>query len=422
MLGSVPGRLAAMMFLQYFGLSAMIVPLTRYLQTPPSEGGLGFAPTHVGYIYVTFAVGAIVAPLVVGLLADRWFAAEKVIAGTHAVMAVLMGAAGWWCDHYDGSGSDPADAVGPLFALTLGYAVGTQITLTLTTVISFRNLTDGDGVFWYVRLTGTFGWIVACIVVGWWLNPISPQPLYLAAVTSAVLAGFALVLPHTPPKGYGRPVSEVIGLPAIKMFRDRSFVVFAAVLFLCNTMNQFYSLFVSPYLKQLGVQVNLGTWGTLAPEVVMTLAQWCEIGCMAATPWLLRRLSLKMIMFLGLGGLVLRNAMLYTANVPGIVIAGLPMHGWGYAFYAMLGAYFVDREAPQHLRAGAQSLVTFLGSGPAVLAGNFLAGNTVAAYRVGDVTDWRAVWLVPLAGYVLALIAFVVLFREPPTQGTGDRG
>jgi nucleoside transporter len=417
MRGSVPARLAAMMFLQYFGLGAMIVPLTRYLQTPPSGGGLGFAPTQVGHVYATFAVGAIVAPLVVGLLADRWVAAEKVVAGTHALMAVLMAAAGWWCDHYDGTAADPADAVGPLFLLVLGYAGGTQITLTLSTVISFRNLAGGDGVFWYVRLTGTFGWIVAGVVVGWVLNPISPQPLYLAAVTSAVLGFFAPWLPHTPPKGYGRPVGEVIGLPAVKMLRDRSFVVFAAVLFLCNMMNQFYSLFVSPYLKDLGVYVDLGNWGRLAPEVVMTLAQWCEIGCMAATPWLLRRLRLKQIMLLGLAGLLLRNALLYSAFVPGVVAVALPMHGWGYAFYAMIGAYFVDREAPQHLRAGAQSLVTFLGSGPAILAGNFLAGNTVQAHRAGDSTDWRAVWLVPLAGYAVALVAFALLFREPPANG-----
>jgi nucleoside transporter len=420
MVGSVPGRLAAMMFLQYFGLSATIVPLTRYLQTPPTAGGLGFQPTHVGYIYMTFAVGAIVAPMVVGLLADRWFAGEKVMAVTHTLMAALMGASGWWCDTYDGKSADPADAVGPLFALMLGYAIGTQITLTLTNVISFRNLADGDGVFWYVRLTGTFGWIVAGFVVGWGLNPISPQPLYVAGATSAVLAAFALLLPHTPPKGHGRPVREVIGLPALKMFRDRSFVVFAGVLFLCNLMNQFYSLFVSPYLNDLGVRLELGKWGTVAPEVIMTLAQWCEIGCMAATPFLLRRLGLKRLMILGAGGLVLRNAVLYSANVPAVVAIGLPMHGWGYAFYAMLGAYFVDREAPPHLRAGAQSLVTFLGSGPAVLLGNFLACNTVRLNRTGEVTNWSAVWLVPLVGYVVAFVVFVVLFKEPPAPE--DRG
>jgi nucleoside transporter len=406
-----------MMFLQYFGLSAMIVPLTRYLQTPPAAGGLGFAPTHVGSIYMTFAIGAIVAPLVVGLLADRWFAVERVIAATHAVMAALMFAAGRWCDTYDGTGADPADAVAPLFALVLGYALGTQITLTLSTVICFRNLPASESVFWYVRLTGTFGWIVAGVVVGWALNPISPQPLYVAGVTSAVLAAFALALPHTPPKGYGRPIREVIGLPAVKMFRDRSFVVFAGVLFLCNLMNQFYSLFVSPYLSELGVRVDLGRFGRLAPEVIMTLAQWCEIGCMALTPWLLRRLGLKQLMMLGLTGLVLRNALLYSANVPGIVAVALPMHGWGYAFYGMLGAYFVDREAPQHLRAGAQSLVTFLGSGPAVLLGNFLASQVVELNRAGTATNWHAVWLVPLVGYMTALAVFVTLFREPPVNG-----
>ncbi len=195
----------------------------------------------------------------VGLLADRWFAAEKVI----AVMRRDDGscsccAAWWWCDHHDSSNADPADAVSPLFTLILGYAVGMQITLTLTNVIGFRNLTNVD-VFWYVRLTGTFGWIVAGVVVGW-----IPETDFAAADVfggcdvRATLGLRAWRLPRTPPKGYGRPVSEVLGLPAIKMFGDRSFVAFAAVLVLCNVMNQFYTLQVPSYLKHLGVQVDLG--------------------------------------------------------------------------------------------------------------------------------------------------------------------
>ncbi|AMV24381.1 Putative nucleoside transporter YegT [Gemmata sp. SH-PL17] len=415
MLGSVPGRLAAMMFLQYFGVAALTVPLTRYLQTAADAGGLGFKPTHVGYIYMTFCIGAIVAPMVVGLLADRWFAVDRVIAAAHALMAALMGGAAVWCDTYDGAAANPEDVVWPLFVLVLGYAIGTQITLTLAVVISFRNLPDGNGSFWYVRLVGTVGWIFAGIVTGWVMNPVSPQPLYLSAVTSAILAAFALALPHTPPKGHGRPIREVIGLPALKMFRDRSFVVFAGILLLCNMMNQFYGLFVSPYLKDLGVEVDLGAYGRLAPEVIMALAQVCEVGCMAATPWLLRRFAMKHLMLLGLAGLLLRNTLLYVANVPSVVAVALPMHGWGYAFYGLLGSYFVDREAPPHLRAGAQSLVTFLGSGPAVLVGNIMAGNVVQANRVENVTNWSAVWIVPLVGYAVALVVFAALFREPPS-------
>ena len=159
----------------------------------------------------------------------------------------------------------------------------------------------------------------------------------------------------------------------------------------------------------------------------MGLAQVCEVGCMAATPWLLRRFALKHLMLMGLAGLLLRNALLYLANVPGIVAVALPMHGWGYALYQLLGSYFVDREAPPHLRAAAQEgdqrlrpgpqvLVTFLGSGPAVLVGNFAASGVVEAHRTGDATDWPAVWLVPLAGYAVALALFAALFREPPAR------
>src|SRR5207249_2131624 len=190
---------------------------------------LAFTPTEVGFVYMTLAVGGMVAPFVVGLLADRWFAAEKVVAWSHAVMAAVLAAAGVWCHAHSGPAADPAAAVGPLVALMLLYAVGCQITLTLTNVIGFRNLA-GDGTFSYVRLVGTFGWVVGGVVVGWALNPVSAQPLALAAVASAVMALFSLTLPHTPPKGYGRPVREVLGLPAVKMLRDRAVVVFAVVL------------------------------------------------------------------------------------------------------------------------------------------------------------------------------------------------
>ncbi|MBA4062718.1 MAG: hypothetical protein C0501_03250 [Isosphaera sp.] len=417
MLRSVPGRLAVMMFLQYFGLGAWIVPLTRYLPAGPELGGLAFAPADVGLVFMTLAVGGLVAPFVVGLLADRWFAAEKVVAGAHAVMAAALAAAGWWCRDHAGPAADPAAAAGPLVGLMLVYSVGCQITLTLTTVISFRNLHDSEGSFGYVRLVGTFGWVVGGLVVGWALVPLSADPLFLASAASVVMAGFSLFLPHTPPKGYGRPVREVVGLPAVRMLADRSVVVFAAVLFLGNLMNQFYTLFAAPYLQDLGVRATGGVLGGNGPEVVMTLAQWCEIGCMAATPYLVRRLGVKRLMAVGLAGWVLRNGLLYLGDVPLLVAVGIPMHGLSYAFFAMLGSVVVDRKAPDHLRAGTQALVTFVASGPAVLAGNYLAGQVVTAHRVGTATDWGAVWVVPLVGYAAGFVAFVLLFREPPAKG-----
>jgi hypothetical protein len=186
-------------------------------------------------------------------------------------------------------------------------------------------------------------------------------------------------------------------------------------------LNQFYTLFTAPYLQELGVRADLGPLGGFGPEVVMTLAQWCEIGCMAATPWLLKRIGLKWLMTLGVAGWVLRNALLYSGSVPWTVAVALPMHGWSYAFFSLMGALFVDREAPEHLRAGTQALVTFMASGPAVILGNYLASRVVEAHRMAGATDWQAVWAIPLVGYVAVLAVFVALFREPPSERNGER-
>jgi nucleoside transporter len=397
-----------MMFVQYFGLGAWVVPLTRYLQTPESAGGLGFAPVQVAWIYSTFAFGAMVAPWLVGPLADRWFAVEWVLAATHAVMALLMGGAGvvtQW------GAANSAWTFWGLFVSLFGYAIGCQITLTLTNVISFRNLDDRQGMFWYVRLTGTFGWIVSGWVIGGWLEPVSVQPLWVAAAASLGMVALAPLLPPTPPKGYGRPIREVLGLPAVQLLRQRAFVVFAGVLWVGAAMNQFYTVFVSHYLVDLGVgSAESGEWASWNPEVIMTLAQWCEMGCMAATPWLLRQWPIKWVMLLGLGGWVVRNGLLYSGWLVGIVGVAVPMHGWSYAFFTLVGMHLVDRIAPPHLRASSQALVTFLAHGPALLCGNLLAGLVVGWYRQQEWTDWPRVWCWPLVAYGVICALFVVLF------------
>ena len=400
-------RLMGMMFLQYFALGSWVVTLAKYLGSASWENGLDFDPVRVAGIYSTYAIGGLLAPTFTGLLADRFVSSERLLAGLHVVMAGVMAACGRWCELHEGVFADAENAYGPLFLLMLAYGIACMATLTLTNVIGLRNLVDPRAKFGQIRLVGTFGWVVAGLILALGFDPVSAGPLYLAAGSSVVMAGYALFLPHTPPKGFGRPLAEIVGLPALKLLRDPAFVVFAIVSFVCNAMNQFYSIFSNPFVTDLGVR---------HPEAVLTYAQWVEMGCMALVPLALHRFGLKIVMTIGLAGWFVRNGLLWWGNVPLIVYVSIPLHGWGYAFFVMIGSIFVDREAPPHLRAGAQALVMILTNGPALLIGNTVAGKMVASNTINGVTNWPAVWFASAVGYALALIVFVLFFREPPER------
>jgi nucleoside transporter len=428
-------RLSVMMFLFFFAVGAWAVTLSTYLMSAPTKGGLNFTTTQVGWVYSTFAFGGMIAPLAIGLLADRLFAAQRVLGVSGLACAALLFAAGRWCDAnfprtadayrrasaaesvldppaLDRVNDNPevrrvaAETFRPLFGLMLAYCVGLQIGITLTTVITLRNLPDPGG-FSRVRLYGTIGWIVAGYVIGQFLAAVSSQPLYLAAGASGLLGLFAFLLPHTPPKGTGRTPAEMFGLPALTLFRDRSFGVFVGVTFACGAMNQFYGIYAHRYLTDLGVY---------KPEQVMTLGQVVEAACMFTIPMLGPRRRVKGLMLLGLVGWVVRGAVMTWGAVPAVVAVGVPMHGWSYAFYYMVAATYLDQEAPPHLRASAQGIITFASGGVGVWAGNVFAGLVVDHHRAGTVIDWRPVWLVPLVGSAVALVVFALFFRPPPER------
>lgn len=409
----MPARLATMMFLQYAALAAWVVPLSGWLRKPAEDGGLAFGPFELTLIYVTLAIGGLVAPFVTGLLADRYFATEKLIATTHLLLAGLMVAAGRLVDRYAGANANAAEAFPQLFALLLLYSIGFIIASTAGNAMAMRALANPYRTFGLVRLVGTFGWIVASAALELFFIPHSPDLFYFSAGCHLMLGLFARLLPHTPPKGRGRPIREVMGLPAVKLFSDRSFVVFAAVALLTQMMQQFYTVFAYPYAMDLKLP---------RPGTLLSVAQFVEMGCMAAMPFLVVRIGLKATMTLGLLAWVLRNTALASGGTSAFLLVGLPLHGVSYTFFTIVASLYIDREAPPHLRAGAQSLLTFVSGGPGTLVGFFLSGWVVAQLTTGTVTDWRLVWLVPCIGCTVAMTAFVALFHEPkepqPENGT----
>ena len=421
-------RLSVMMFLYYFSVGSWLVTLSTYLMSAPVKGGLNFSTGQVGWIYSSFAIAGMTAPLVLGLLADRLFRADRVFAVAALVMAGLLALAGWWCEsNYptagtayraavdagatgDGVNQSPvvrraaAAAFAPLMAVMVAVCFASQICMILSTVIALRNLPDPSRAFSRTRVWGTIGWVVAGVTLGMVLTEVSADGLYLGAASAAAAGVYGFTLPATPPQGTGRTLAEALGLPALRLLRDRSFAVFVAAAFVSTMLNQFYVVYAHRYLTDMRFD---------RPVQVMTLGQVVEVGIMFLIPLLDPRRWVKALMAVGLLGYVVRAVAMRSGNETAVVAFGVTMHGWSYAFFFVVAATYIDRQAPWHLRASAQAIVAFAAAGVGPWLGNLLAAEVVGWHRDGTTIDWPPVWNVPLVGCTAALVVFLAFFRTP---------
>jgi nucleoside transporter len=297
-----------------------------------------------------------------------------------------------------------AAAFPPLFALLLVYNVAGMVTMTLTTTLCLRHLPDADRHFPTVRLWGTVGWIASGLAVGVLIRAVSAEPLWLAAGVSLGLGLFALVLPATPPSGHRRSLADTLGLPAAGVFARGPLLVFAVCAVLATLLNSFYAFGFNKFLADLHLP---------SPTALQTIGQVSEVVFMALIPWALSRIGLKWLMVLGLAGWLLRYLVFLTESRPLIVLVGLPLHGFSHSFFFVAAMPFVDRNAPRHLRAGTQGMLTFLSMGLGLLPGNWLASEVIALCRLPSGVDWPRVWVVPAALALGTLALFAACFRVP---------
>jgi len=287
----------------------------------------------------------------------------------------------------------------------LAQSIAMQISLTLTTVISMRNLADPGHEFSRIRMWGTIGWVAVGLLMGFIVDIRSPQPFYLAGVLALIVGIYGWTLPHTPPKGGGKTIAESFGLPAFQLFRDRSFVVFVLIAYIASMINQFYGVYGHQLLTDLKIS---------QPERWMTIGQAFEIAVMFTIPLLQPKRWLKWLMLLGLMGWILRGVALMTGSKMFALCLAVPMHGWSYAFFYIVAAIYIDREAPPHLRASTQAILAFVAGGLGPWTGNLLAAWVVDQHRTGNVTDWPAVWLLPTIICTISAIVYVFCFHPPP--------
>ena len=388
-------KLSFFNFLQYFIWGSWYVSMGAYLANTLKFGG-----QEIGAAYGAFAIGSMISPFFIGLLADRYFPSEKML----AVLALLGGATLCLLPRFD--------TFLPFYSTLILYCALYTPTLALGNSLALSHLEDAKTAFPRVKLWSAVGWIGGGVTLTLLKGEQSTIQFYLAGGASIALAIFSLMLPHTPPQKTGKDVSigELLGLDALSLMKKPSFAIFIFCMFLICIPLYFYFVMMGIYLTEL-------EWTHIAGK--MSLAQVSDIVFMFCLPIMLKKFGYKKTIFLGilawavryfcLGGSV--NAA--TLSAP-LIFAAILMHGVCYDFLFIAGQLYVDDEANPKIRAACQGFIAFILWGVGAFVGTMLAGKVLAMYELADKThDWAKIWHVPAYLSVGVLIIFALFFREP---------
>lgn len=387
-------RLAFQLFLQFFIWGSYFVTLGTYLLKT-----LHFNGQEVGLVYGSTAIAAMFSPFLLGVLADRHFATERLLALLNFSGALLMLSASYF------------DTFWPFYLVILLYTFTYMPTFSLNAALCFHHLQRPTRDFPRVRSLGTFGWITAGLLVGYLNVEKQVIPMYISAGASLLAAAYSLTLPKTPPQGNRTSLRDWIGPEVRKLFRDPSFTLLMLIMVLVSIPIAFYYSFVNPYLNEIGVENAAGK---------MSLGQISEIFFMLILPWFINRFGLKVTIFIGLftwGARYLLFSYAGSSEMIWLIYPAISLHGLAFVFSNLSVQIYLNERVPVSLRSTAQGFYTFLTLGLGTLIGSFLAGNVVTYFTTpSNEFLWQKIWYVPSGIGILVAFYFLLRFNAKRAQ------
>ncbi len=385
-------RFWVMVFLHYFVWGAWYVTMGTYVTTK-----LGFTGAQVGLVYGTTAVGALVSPLIGGVIADRFFATQRILSFLHLVGAGLL----YWVS--------TLHEFGVFYPVLLAYTITYMGGHGLTNALALHHSKNPAKEFPVIMLMASVGWIVAGLVVSGMKLEDNAGMFRLASGAALLMGVYSLTLPHTPPKRSGAPASlgTLLGLDALKLFRDRSFATFMVCSFLICVPLSFYFSWMNVFMNEMSIP---------NAAAKMTLGQVSDVVFLLLLPALLLRIGAKGILLLGIGAWAVRFGLFaFFHQAPSamwMLYTGILLHGMCYDFIFVMGRMYVDKRAGDDIRGAAQGLHAIVTLGAGMFVGSWLSGIVAQHYTNANVHQWQAIWLVPAAMAAILVVVFALFFKE----------
>lgn len=398
----IKARLTLMNFLQFFVWGTWLISIGGYL-----GGTLHFSGSQIGSVFSTLGIASLFMPALMGIVADKWLNAEKVLGICHLIGALLL----FWA----------ATVTEPnlFFWVMLLNSMFYMPTIALNNTVSYRVLEENnfDVVkdFPPIRVWGTIGFIAAMWIVDLCSWKSTNAQLFFAAVSACLLGLYAFTMPKCPPQKSKNSSSllSTLGFDALVLFKQKQMVIFFVFAMLLGVALQITNAFGGSFLESFNT-THPDAFGVKHPILLLSISQISETLFILTIPFFLRKFGIKKVMLISIFAWVFRFSLFAIGdpgNGLGWLILSMIIYGMAFDFFNISCSLFVEKESPSNIRASAQGLLMFMSNGLGAMIGGYCSGLVVEHFTQKGVSDWHSIWLA-FAGYALVLgIIFPLLFK-----------